>query len=454
MLDWHWLYDGGCLVRKPRFGHSGFTFVAAVKQGEEAALRQKLIALRENSASPGLQLQNFEEVHFSAFLLICIEGEINLIYEGNIDGKIADFFRRLVANDINGLDYLLNHCEGYPGPDRETYLKNHDCGFSVFYVGAPGRKVSQIRSEQLMRESVEIMVDAVPPKDSPRNGRHKIVSHVQTEFPDLMGAFKRPWLVLHGQRVFNAWPLYVVALAVLFVLVAGLMSKALGASQFVAVMIGLVALFLFALGSFGLFKFLYVKFLAEEMKEVPSPDNAAQRPRVVNIIEGEDRGISNHFASLTIIKPNFLRRFLVRAVLFFIDLAALFFENKGTLSGIPAIHFARWVVLKKDRLLFLTNYGGSWESYLNDFIEKGHDGLTAVWSNSIGFPPSDHLTQGGATHEQEFKNFARNSQPETLYWYQAYPELTTSNIENNTRIREGLVGDMSDEEATQWLSRF
>src|SRR5262249_46983371 len=128
-------------------------------------------------------------------------------------------------------------------------------------------------------------------------------------------------------------------------------------------------------------------------------------------------------------------------------------ENKGQLAGIPSIHFARWLIVDDRRLLFLSNYGGSWENYLNDFIDKAHGGLTAVWSNTGGFPRSKFLFGEGATQERMFKVYARNSQLETLVWYQAYPNLTTINIENNTRITEGLVNPNSEDEQ-RWLARL
>ena len=45
-------------------------------------------------------------------------------------------------------------------------------------------------------------------------------------------------------------------------------------------------------------------------------------------------------------------------------------------------------------LLFLSNYGGSWESYLEDFITKAHSGLTGIWSNTVGFPKTSNLFHG------------------------------------------------------------
>jgi Dyp-type peroxidase family len=104
--------------------------------------------------------------------------------------------------------------------------------------------------------------------------------------------------------------------------------------------------------------------------------------------------------------------------------------------------------------LFFSNYGGSWESYLEDFITKAHAGLTAVWSNTIGFPRTRFLFLQGATDGDRFKRWARAKQVPTYFWYSAYPNVTTSNIRNNAMIRQGLAGASTEEEARDWLSLF
>ena len=56
------------------------------------------------------------------------------------------------------------------------------------------------------------------------------------------------------------------------------------------------------------------------------------------------------------------------------------------------IHFARWMRLPgTDQLLFFSNYDGSWESYLEDFITRAHQGQSAAWSHGVGFPATRFL---------------------------------------------------------------
>ena len=124
--------------------------------------------------------------------------------------------------------------------------------------------------------------------------------------------------------------------------------------------------------------------------------------------------------------------------------------NQGSLSGITSIHFARWVVIDGGKkLLFLSNYDGSWENYLDDFIDLASIGLTAIWSNTVGFPRSYFLVGGGARgRECCSRHSIRQSQVPSLVWYSAYPDLSVQNIQTNAAIREGLFAPMDADRGT------
>jgi hypothetical protein len=134
--------------------------------------------------------------------------------------------------------------------------------------------------------------------------------------------------------------------------------------------------------------------------------------------------------------------------------AARLIFTKGKLGRIPSIHFAHWAVLDQgSSLLFVSNYGGTWESYLDDFIQKAANGLTGVWGHTQGFPASRWLVGGGARDERAFKRFARDSQAREAIWFSAYPQLTTGRINNNRAIVEALAG-ISREPPERWLARI
>ena len=103
------------------------------------------------------------------------------------------------------------------------------------------------------------------------------------------------------------------------------------------------------------------------------------------------------------------------------DYAVRHIYNRGTLSGLNTIHFARWVSLDDNKCTFFSsNYDGSLESYMNDFIDKAAWGLNAIFSNGDGFPPTAYLFCGGITDEKAYKRFLPTRQVPSRVWYGAY----------------------------------
>ncbi len=148
----------------------------------------------------------------------------------------------------------------------------------------------------------------------------------------------------------------------------------------------------------------------------------------------------NHLISITDIKPGRLRNITLRVILWVIGLAHKLVQNKGSLGGLTTIHFARWVIIDKGRrLLFLSNYDGDWGQYLSDFIDGPVVGLTAIWSNTQGFPRTKWLTQYGANDEQRFKAYARNSQLPSIHWYTRYPDLSVKNVQDNEHLNNWVA---------------
>src|SRR5215203_7527378 len=102
--------------------------------------------------------------------------------------------------------------------------------------------------------------------------------------------------------------------------------------------------------------------------------------------------VANHMFSVARVSRQ-PRPLVLRLVLAVLDRLARVIFDKGRLGSIGSIHFAHWAVIDDgDHLLFCSNFDGSWESYLDDFIEKAAKGLTAVWSNTDGFPATVGLT--------------------------------------------------------------
>jgi hypothetical protein len=103
------------------------------------------------------------------------------------------------------------------------------------------------------------------------------------------------------------------------------------------------------------------------------------------------------------------------------------------------------------RSVFASNYDGSTESYMDDFIDKVAWGLNAVFSNGAGYPKTRWLLFGGARDEQAFKGFLRVHQLPTQVWFAAYDQVSALNIVDNARMRAGLHGELDERETQVWL---
>ena len=197
-----------------------------------------------------------------------------------------------------------------------------------------------------------------------------------------------------------------------------------------------------------------LRSLSRREKGEHPDDSAPDAARLADVRRREDRqGLQNHLFGVSRMKPGFLRGLLLRFAFWLITFAATHAYRPGHLKDIGTIHFARWAQIPGTRtLLFCSNYGGSWESYLEDFITKAPNGLTAVWSNTLGFPKARFLFGDGARNSDPFKRWARRQQHPTLLWYSAYPDLTTSRIRANAAVRNGLVSAVTEDECRAVLS--
>ncbi len=168
----------------------------------------------------------------------------------------------------------------------------------------------------------------------------------------------------------------------------------------------------------------------------------------------EDWIPQNHMGSVVLIKPGVLRMIIIRAGHHGLGLALRIVARSGYLGSMRTIHFAHWAMVNnKSRLMFFSNFDQTWESYLDDFIEKAHGGLTLAWCCGVGFPPTRFLVKDGASHGRQFKEWARHSMTVSRFWYSAYKDLTAEQIERNFRIACGLRKPiLSDKEAASWIN--
>jgi Dyp-type peroxidase family len=228
------------------------------------------------------------------------------------------------------------------------------------------------------------------------------------------------------------------------------------------IMIATVSLALSAVSTIAIlgtaFWFIYNKLRQSESDNTPV--DADPDPKIISKImtrENADGYKQNHMVSITRMIPGRFRLFtLLFAFRMIAGSLAKGSARRGFLSDVGTIHFARWIIIPGTRkLVFFSNYDGSWESYLEDFITKASAGTTAVWSNTLGFPRTKNLFWQGATDGDRFKRFARRSMVPTPFWYSAYPKLSAEQIRKNILLFDGLckIRDNSSQ-AEAWVQLF
>jgi hypothetical protein len=168
----------------------------------------------------------------------------------------------------------------------------------------------------------------------------------------------------------------------------------------------------------------------------------------------EDHDVTNQFSAMGSLKPGLVRLLTTSVVLKTVNYGARHITRPGRLGRIRSIHFARWVfVAGKERMIFCSNYDGSVESYMDDFINKTGFGLNASFSNGIGYPRTNWLVRDGCIDERNYKEYLRRHTLPSQVWYKAYPGFSAVDLEKNTRIRQGLeMSSMTDEQARDWVA--
>jgi len=246
------------------------------------------------------------------------------------------------------------------------------------------------------------------------------------------------------------------------------------------VSIGVIAVSILAtigVAFFALLLIIYVGEIFYDSRHYADANVLTKPPTSSKKFQREGYGpnkVQNHLISLSWIKNTWWHRTRLRVVLFTINLICRFWYNRGDLGGIHDIHFLRWIIIDQGRrLLFLDNYHGSWDAYLNAFIDGGAvKGMNAIWSHTyvrrnekdkdwdknrdirVGYPKTACMMWQGARDERAFKEVVRTSQVETLVWYSAYPFLSGINILTNRSIRDSLFSDLDTKSLDELAQRI
>ncbi|MET0179575.1 MAG: hypothetical protein ABW194_03710 [Novosphingobium sp.] len=202
---------------------------------------------------------------------------------------------------------------------------------------------------------------------------------------------------------------------------------------------------------------LLVWLLRRAEKRDWSDTRSADFSLVERIAEFEDAAghEQNHIVAVMPMKPGPVRRITFALTMWWIQQAITHWFRPGFVVTMGTIHKACWFRIPRTRqFVFLSNYDGSWESYLEDFITRANEGQSSAWSHGVGFPPTRFLILDGAADGDRFKRWVRRQQRISAVWYSRFPHLTAHQIRRNALIHDGLARAASETDARRWLATF
>jgi hypothetical protein len=427
---------------------SSFMVLAPIAPRREADLRSLLESMndapgRTNPSNSLVPFSRFDKLHVARFVIIDDKtvGDVTahgmkpvmyplyLAFVGDVDGDSDAFLAAAAREAADGLRAIFSCCEGFStGTDLLRWMKKHSVRPAASYVNWHGRTVRRSREDAALFDSLQ-----------------KFIQTSETDIcalpaPDVHAALRKHALAeaAAGRLTLSPEPETPLSWRIAdFLHLVGVPLVALVASPVLipAALLGLLRL----------------RMLEKTDAELCARVDDAYNNGLAAL---EDHDVTNQFTAMGSIKPGLVRRWSVSAAFFAIDYAARHIFTRGGLARVRTIHFARWVFLDgKKRAVFMSNYDGSLEAYMDDFINKVGFGLNIAFSGGIGYPRTKWLVGDGCSDERKFKEYLRRHQLPTQVWYKAYPGLTAVDLERNGRIREGLDQPaLSEQRAREWVA--
>jgi hypothetical protein len=427
---------------------SNFMVLAPIIPERETELRQLLESMNRGpgQVDPNnalLPFAEFETLHFARFVIlddkttddVRVYGltprtyPLYLAFLGDVDGDVNAFLGKLIKRAGKGLGKIFSCCQGFaPDTDLLEWMKQHEAPAIAAYVNWRGRTVRQIREEAALYDALQNCIE----KDAaslhgfaPREVREKLQTFVNAERSAGRLTLSKVDPTPIGWQIKNL--LHMIGFPLLGLLLSPLL---LVAAPF------------------------YIVALRRLEKSDPVVCPTADQTHSENLSRFEDHDVTNQFSAMGSLKPGLVRLLTTAGVLKTVNYGARHITRPGRLGRIRSIHFARWVfVAGRERMIFCSNYDGSVESYMDDFINKTGFGLNASFSNGIGYPRTNWLVRDGCIDERNYKEYLRRHTLPSQVWYKAYPGLSAVDLERNTRIRQGLeMSSMTDEQAREWVA--
>jgi hypothetical protein len=419
-----------------------FMIAAPLRAGARPSIDELLssMALKPGLADPDnpvLPFARFPRIHFARLLVLDDRTLADRTYFPNLyfpcpvrlallvvcDGPARTQIDELAEVAGDGLKRLFGHCEGLDeSADLRDWLHANTVKSVTFYINWLGRTVVQSREEAVLHDVLREELAALPTA-SPRETKEKLREAV---------ARRGVTLTPEAPTSIGAWIAKLVDLIV------------------VPIIILLMTPVLIVLAPLLAIKLRRLEKANPVIAPLRTPALMAELSRY------EDHDITNPFGAMGSVQPGLFRRWTATYILWLVDWAGRHITTRGKLARVRTIHCARWIFLDdKKRMYFASDYDGSHEAYMDDFVNKVAFGLNLTFGPAIGFPKTRWLLWGGANRERDWKNFLRRHELPVPVWYKAYPKLTCQDLARNARIRKGLESRRNDERSIRrWLAEI
>lgn len=391
-------------------------------------------------------------VHFARWVLLRPKNDVDgrpfreqLVYAADVDGGAELHLGLLVRHrrDSAGADVLheiYRHTLDYPAPASDAawiaYLNRNRIKTQTFYVNTIGRTVEQVWREERLRARIEEFLDSRAWTGMKATDVHLAVRRFVQDDDTLR------WALLADAPPASA-------------LLSGVFRSLQEAGRR---LIGAGVRGLELLERSPLIPPLPDLQSADELERDGRADIGRVPPATLEAMDERDdhQAVQGPFSVVGQVRPGPGQVELTKGALRLTDLGARYLYGDSTLAGVTSIHFARWVFVEKDRVLFCSTYDGSTENYMSDFVDKVAWGLNFTFGRGVGFPATVLGVLRGAEHELKFRQVLRNRQipAPTCVWYSAYPRLTALNLKTTHEVRAGLLGELNEAAARAWLRKL
>ena len=375
---------------------NALTVLVEIKPGEVEPLRRFLTEIGDDiEENAHLRFRESHSTHFARLVILDPDPgpPPRLLFTSNHDGSLGEYARELVDTFGARMEPIWGRCAGYPAgavrsPGRfARFLEAHSVRSQVFYAAYRGNSVQTVQGSMRLREMVDGLLDQPEARQWLGSARDFLPSppgSARVARPSLLG---RAFKALYGELI----------------------------QRLVGIKPG-----------------------------VPNNPNIRARthPELARI---EDRVVQNQMTIFSPLRPDLRAQVMIRLVLWQLGRQAK--QAWGSLSGLTTIHFARWAIVDRGKyLLFESNYDGTWENYIDDFVDYASAGMNAIWGNSEEFPT------GGCRDIEWFKKVIRQYQYPAQVFYSAYPSATVRNIITDLQFAQASAGYLRREEVARFVT--